>query len=179
MALTLGQPLFTDLTFSLEPGDRLGLIAANGRGKSTLLRCLAGQLEADLWRNHPRARAENPRWSIKTCPQSLLAADLPCRPRLPPCPPSKPHTKAGGPRLCWMTLASPKPCATRRLSALSGGWQRTALLARAAITEPDLYLLDEPTNHLDLSRIGILQRWLAALPRDTARDHHQPRPRLP
>ena len=45
LALTLGIPLFADLTFSLTPGDRLGLIAANGRGKSSLLRCLAGQLE--------------------------------------------------------------------------------------------------------------------------------------
>ncbi|GAB1362510.1 ABC-F family ATP-binding cassette domain-containing protein [Rhodobacter sp.] len=53
----------------------------------------------------------------------------------------------------------------RPLSQLSGGWQRTALLARAAVAEPDLYLLDEPTNHLDLSRIGILQRWLKDLPK--------------
>jgi ATPase subunit of ABC transporter with duplicated ATPase domains len=37
-----------------------------------------------------------------------------------------------------------------------------------AILGPDVYLLDEPTNHLDLSRIGKLQRWLAALPRDVA-----------
>ena len=45
LSLTLGQPLFTDLSFTLSAGDRLGLIAANGRGKTTLLRCLAGVLE--------------------------------------------------------------------------------------------------------------------------------------
>jgi ATPase subunit of ABC transporter with duplicated ATPase domains len=45
---------------------------------------------------------------------------------------------------------------------------RSAMLARVAITQPDIYLLDEPTNHLDLARIGHLQAWLAALPRDTA-----------
>ncbi|TMV55002.1 ABC-F family ATP-binding cassette domain-containing protein, partial [Thioclava sp. BHET1] len=44
----------------------------------------------------------------------------------------------------------------------------TMLLARAAIVEPDLLLLDEPTNHLDLGRIGVLERFLAALPRDCA-----------
>ena len=49
---------------------------------------------------------------------------------------------------------------------LSGGWQRAMLLARAAVVEPDLLLLDEPTNHLDLARIGVLERFLAALPRD-------------
>ena len=54
------------------------------------------------------------------------------------------------------------------LADLSGGWQRTSLLARAAVSEPDILALDEPTNHLDLSRIGILQRWLKALPRDVA-----------
>ena len=43
LSLTLGLPLFSDLSFALEPGDRLGLIAANGRGKSSLLRCLAGE----------------------------------------------------------------------------------------------------------------------------------------
>ena len=45
LSLTLGQPLFTDLSFTLEPGDRLGLVAANGRGKSSLLACLAGMAE--------------------------------------------------------------------------------------------------------------------------------------
>ncbi|MBP0650632.1 ABC-F family ATP-binding cassette domain-containing protein, partial [Mycobacterium tuberculosis] len=56
----------------------------------------------------------------------------------------------------------------RPLAALSGGWQRTVQIARAAVTEPDVLLLDEPTNHLDLARIGQLQRWLAGLPCDRA-----------
>ena len=45
LSLTLGIPLFEDLSFNVEAGDRIGLIAANGRGKSSLLRCLVGQLE--------------------------------------------------------------------------------------------------------------------------------------
>ena len=56
----------------------------------------------------------------------------------------------------------------RAVCNLSGGWQRTMLLARAAVIEPSLLLLDEPTNHLDLGRIGVLQRFLAGLPRDCA-----------
>ena len=40
------------------------------------------------------------------------------------------------------------------------------MLARAWVTEPDVLLLDEPTNHLDLARIGQLEDWLNALPRD-------------
>jgi ATPase subunit of ABC transporter with duplicated ATPase domains len=65
-------------------------------------------------------------------------------------------------------LAVPEALRDQPLQALSGGWQRMALLARAAISEPDLLLMDEPTNHLDLSRIGLLQRWLTALPRSVA-----------
>ncbi len=65
-------------------------------------------------------------------------------------------------------LNIPLPLRDLPLASLSGGWQRAALRPRAAIMEPDILLLDEPTNHLDLSRIGLLQRWLRALPRDTA-----------
>ncbi|HQY44866.1 MAG TPA: ATP-binding cassette domain-containing protein, partial [Paracoccaceae bacterium] len=46
LSLTLGQPLFTDLSFTVQPGDRIRLVAANGRGKSSLLRLLAGRVEA-------------------------------------------------------------------------------------------------------------------------------------
>ena len=63
-------------------------------------------------------------------------------------------------------LSVPYELQHRPLSELSGGWQRTAMLAAAWITEPDLLLLDEPTNHLDLHRIGLLQDWLSGLPRD-------------
>ena len=62
----------------------------------------------------------------------------------------------------------PEALRERPLAELSGGWQRLAMLARVSVTEPDLLLLDEPTNHLDLGRIGQLENWLAALPRDMA-----------
>ena len=54
------------------------------------------------------------------------------------------------------------------LASLSGGWQRTGMLSAAWITQPDVLLLDEPTNHLDIHRIGLLESWLRALPRDVA-----------
>ena len=46
------------------------------------------------------------------------------------------------------------------MRALSGGWQRLALIARAWITQPDLLLLDEPTNHLDLEKLFKLEAWI-------------------
>uniref|UniRef100_UPI002630011F ATP-binding cassette domain-containing protein n=1 Tax=uncultured Kiloniella sp. TaxID=1133091 RepID=UPI002630011F len=45
LGITLGMPLFSNLNFSINKGDHIGLVAANGRGKSTLLSCLAGGLE--------------------------------------------------------------------------------------------------------------------------------------
>ena len=42
------RPLFQSITFSFGPGDRVGLIAGNGGGKSTLLRCVAGQADPDM-----------------------------------------------------------------------------------------------------------------------------------
>lgn len=45
LGIMLGEPLFSGLTLDLRGGDRIGLVAANGRGKTTLLRCLAGQLD--------------------------------------------------------------------------------------------------------------------------------------
>jgi ATPase subunit of ABC transporter with duplicated ATPase domains len=60
----------------------------------------------------------------------------------------------------------PEGLRQKPLKHLSGGWQRLAMLARALVTEPDVLLLDEPTNHLDLARIGQLETWLNALPRE-------------
>ncbi len=45
LAVTLSNPLFSGLNLTLNAGDRVGLVAANGRGKSTLMRCIAGTLD--------------------------------------------------------------------------------------------------------------------------------------
>ena len=46
LGVTLSAPLFSRLNLVVNAGDRIGLVAANGRGKSTLLRCVAGEMEA-------------------------------------------------------------------------------------------------------------------------------------
>ena len=164
LSLILAIPLFEDLSFSLEPGDRLGLIAANGRGKSSLLRCLAGQLEPTTG-DITRARGTTVALVEQDVPAALLALSL--RDAVAEAL-SDPISDFWRVDVSLDDLSVPDEHRDTPLGALSGGWQRTALLARAAIQEPEVLLLDEPTNHLDLARIGILQRWLAALPRDTA-----------
>ncbi|MBI1171835.1 ATP-binding cassette domain-containing protein [bacterium] len=164
LSLTLGAPLFADLSFTLEPGDRLGLIAANGRGKSSLLRCLAGELEPTFG-DVTRARGVTLRLVQQDVPAAWLGLTL--RAAVAGAL-SDPEGEAWRVDVMLDDLAIPEALRDARLADLSGGWQRTALLARAALTAPEVLLLDEPTNHLDLARIGILQGWLKALPRDTA-----------
>ncbi len=164
LSLTLGIPLFEDLAFNVEPGDRIGLIAANGRGKSSLLRCLVGQLEPTTG-DITRARGVTVGLVEQDAPAALLA--LPLREAVAEVL-TDPDGESWRVDVILDDLSVPEEHRDKRLGDLSGGWQRTALLARAAMAEPDILLLDEPTNHLDLSRIGLLQRWLKSLPRDTA-----------
>jgi ATPase subunit of ABC transporter with duplicated ATPase domains len=165
LGVTLGDPLFTDLTLTISKGDRIGLVAANGRGKSTLMGCIADTFEpttGDITRarglrighvaQHVSADQLN-----QTLYDFVLAA----------LPPEQADYEAWRVDVVLGDLQVPFDLQHKMLTELSGGWQRTALLAAAWVVEPDILLLDEPTNHLDLHRIGLLQDWLAALPRDT------------
>ena len=164
LSLTLAIPLFQDLSFTINAGDRMGLIAANGRGKSSLLRCLAGQLDPTAG-DITRARGTTVALVEQDAPAALLMLSL--RGAVAQSLPD-PISDFWRVDVMLDDLSVPEEHRDKLLGALSGGWQRAALLARAAIGEPEVLLLDEPTNHLDLSRIGLLQRWLGALPRDVA-----------
>jgi ATPase subunit of ABC transporter with duplicated ATPase domains len=160
LALTQRTTLFSGLDLTLSKGDRLGLVAANGRGKSTLLRLLAGDGEPTTG-EITRARGLRTGHVTQDVPTALLPLTF-----------RQAVMGDHDPDESWRAdialddFAVPEDLRDRPLSALSGGWQRTAMLARVALTDPDLLLLDEPTNHLDLARIGWLERWLIGLPRD-------------
>jgi len=158
LSVTLGLPLFTDLSFSLEKGDRMGLIAGNGRGKSTLLRCIAGT--ADITSGEiTRARGLRVGHLQQELPEALLSLTL-YDVVLSALPPEQAEYESWRVDVVLDDLKVPFEHQQKQLIALSGGWQRIAMLARVWVLEPDLMLMDEPTNHLDLSRIGLLQSWL-------------------
>lgn len=165
-SLVRSAPLFAGLNFSVAKGDRLGLVAANGRGKSSLLRILADQEEATdgtLTRARGLVTAFAPQDPhARLLPMSFYEA---VRDALDA---EAAETESWRVDVLLDDLMVDEGLRRRAVASLSGGWQRTMLLARAAVVEPDLLLLDEPTNHLDLERIGVLQRFLAALPRDCA-----------
>nr|WP_316655383.1 ABC-F family ATP-binding cassette domain-containing protein [uncultured Gellertiella sp.] len=166
LGVTLVEPLFSQLNLTVRAGDRLGIAAANGRGKTTLLRVLAGQLEPTTG-SVQRARSLKTGFMEQDVPERLLA--LAFRDALLDALPEEERLYEG-----WKTdiamdaLEVPEEIRDRPLGKLSGGWQRLALLARLAVSEPDVLLLDEPTNHLDLGKILVLERFLTNLPKASA-----------
>ncbi|MFT6022953.1 MAG: ATPase subunit of ABC transporter with duplicated ATPase domains [Ascidiaceihabitans sp.] len=164
LGMTLGQPLFADLNLTISKTDRIGLVAANGRGKSTLLTCLAGLTEPTSG-EITRARGTRVGYVAQNVPDNALHHTL-HEWVLAALPADQAEYESWRVDVVLDDLKVPEAMHQKPLHELSGGWQRTAMLAAVWITEPDVLLLDEPTNHLDLHRIGLLQDWLGALPRD-------------
>ena len=147
-----------DAAFTIGENDRIGLVGANGSGKSSLLTTLAGRHEPDagslaMRRGLTLAMAE------QEVPSALLPVPL-YEAVLQALPAAVRDEEAWKADVILESLGFPWEFRERPLGKLSGGWQRLALIARARLPEPDLLLLDEPTNHLDLAKILHLERWL-------------------
>ena len=143
--------LFRDLDMAIGPRDRLALIGRNGAGKTTMLRLIAGEIEADKG-----TRSVQPGTRIVMLEQdpfftgydTLLDFALSGEE-----PPPRHEVEAIAGQL-GIDLS-------RNADSASGGERRRAALARALASEPDLLLLDETTNHLDLAAIEWLEDWLS------------------
>jgi ATPase subunit of ABC transporter with duplicated ATPase domains len=164
LGITLGKPLFANLNLTIGAGDRLGLVAANGHGKSTLLRCLAGTLEASEG-DVTRSRGLTVGHVEQDVPPALMPLSF-HEAVLRALSDDQQLNESWRVDIVLDDLEVPDDMRERPVGQLSGGWQRLAMLARVWVTEPDVLLLDEPTNHLDLAKIARLESWLQALPRD-------------
>ena len=151
-------PLFTQLSFTLKKGDRIGLIGYNGCGKSTLLQILDGTIapsfgQVSLASHCLMARVE------QHLPSTLLTQPL-IDVVLAQLPESVRESQRWQAERLLREMGFIPEEMTQSASTLSGGQHTRLLLARALIRQPDLLLLDEPGNHLDLPTLLWLENFL-------------------
>lgn len=156
-----GRTLFSQVSFHINRGEKIGLIGPNGAGKSTLFSLLLRDAEPDEGKVMmergitfgflPQESApiddvtvlelatghvdEHHRWEVEPKAKRILSG-----------------------------LAFRESDFERNARTLSGGWVMRAHLARLLVQEPDLLLLDEPTNHLDLESLIWFQDYLLGYP---------------
>ena len=156
-----GRTLFSQVSFHINRGEKIGLIGPNGAGKSTLFSLLLQESTPDDGRVMmergitfgflPQESApiddvtvlelatghldENQRWEVEPKAKRILSG-----------------------------LAFRESDFERNARTLSGGWVMRAHLARLLVQEPEMLLLDEPTNHLDLESLIWFQNYLQGYP---------------
>lgn len=137
--------IFADVTFGINQGDKIALIAKNGTGKTTLLRCIAGTESADSGKITPR--------------KDLKTGFLEQTPVLPD-EKTVGEYVGGNDRLKRLLTQMEVFDPEARIATLSGGQRKRLALAEVIASEPDLLILDEPTNHLDIPTIEWLENFL-------------------
>ncbi len=143
--------LFKDISFSLKKGETLGIIGKNGKGKSTLLNTIAGELKQLVGNTDFHGTTSfahfgqtniahlNPNNSVM---DEIYVADS-----------KLPEATVRG--ICGSMMFSGDD-ATKKISLLSGGEKSRVMLGQILARNVNLLFLDEPTNHLDMQSIDAL-----------------------
>lgn len=177
--------IFEELTFGIDQGQKAAIVAKNGNGKTTLLRCLIGDEPYDegriVFRNDIRiafmeqSEKLNP---ARTILEEVFSHDLP---ELQAVKKYNQAMDAGDESLiqkayeaitelnAWDIEVKVNQILSvlkldnkrQQIKELSGGQKKRVALAKVLISEPDFLILDEPTNHLDLDMIEWLEDYLS------------------
>ena len=149
--------LFSDITFGVYQGDKIGIIAANGSGKTTFLNIIAGIEDYDEGRIVYR--------------NNLHIGYLPQMPVIDPELTAIDYIDEGSDHqnedfsihdrglklLTQFRISDPH----QKLGEMSGGQVKRVALAKVLVHDPDLLILDEPTNHLDIEMVEWLENYLS------------------
>jgi len=145
-----GDPVFSDLSLVIQPGDRVALVGRNGSGKSTLMKVMAGLVEPDHG-----TRVLSPGTTVGYMHQHPDLSGFDTLGDF--------AASALGPEEAYrveMVAEGLKFDPATPVSTASGGERRRAALAKLLAEAPELMLLDEPTNHLDIEAITWLEEQL-------------------
>jgi ABC-2 type transport system ATP-binding protein len=160
-----GRPVLSGLSFGLASGEILGLVGANGGGKTTTLRMLAGLLQPDsgsgTFLGEPLGNASNRRHFGYMTQRNALYPELSVQENL--AFRADVHGLSGEQVTAAATTYAIKEVMDKRVSALSGGWARRVEFVATVLHKPKLLLLDEPTAGLDIVTRRAMWRWMADL----------------
>lgn len=144
-------PLIQELALSIQPGERVAIIGKNGKGKSTLMSLLAGELtptQGDVFRHNDVKMGYFGQTNIarldtaKTIEDEIFSAN-------------QELSRTAVRTICGTMMFSGTQ-AEKKISVLSGGEKSRVLLGKILARPANLILLDEPTNHLDMESIEAL-----------------------
>ncbi len=179
------RTLFSDVTLGINEGDKIGLIAKNGTGKTTLLKCIAGVISADsgeiVFRNDLRVgyleqtpSLDNDLTVIESAfanhtaateaitgyETALISGDAA---EIATCITKMDAANAWDYEDRMKQLLSQLKITdlTQKVGTLSGGQRKRLAMARVLLDNPDFLILDEPTNHLDITTVEWLENYLA------------------
>jgi ATP-binding cassette subfamily F protein 3 len=147
------KPLFNNLSFTLSEGDRICVIGKNGLGKTTLLKLLAGKLEAVEGKILKHSGAYFGYYAQSASEESL-SANLTVEEEVAKAANYQMERSAVR-KVCAAFLFSGED-ALKRIGVLSGGERSRASLAKLAVSPASFLILDEPTNHLDMDASDAL-----------------------
>jgi ABC transport system ATP-binding/permease protein len=154
------KEVLRDASFSVELGDRIGLIGTNGSGKSTLLKMLAGMEpidSGDIDRNNSlRMVYLSQQPDLDDSKTALEQVFFDCG--------EDPDSATAWELEAKATVVLSKlgiEDGNIKIAGLSGGYRKRIAIATALLSDPDVLMMDEPTNHLDADSVQWLQSYLA------------------